>query len=347
MSSLASSSVTHPTMMQLELALAAAPLAEPPMTYDIAFMHRSLCVAGLPVRRPPEHEGHTAMFSRRGAGFNLKLLTPNIEIPDANMSIPIGVPWGPKARLLILWMASQSRQLSHSNRFLEIGPIKEWLREIGIGIAGDAINRTKEQLIKLSQTLFNVTVRHSDEAGEDMIAFRNDLFVEQGAIAHEDLLHFRDGCLDKIRWPDGIVLTENACRRFERDVVPIPMDRLRKIAHSATAIDIFLFLSYRLPLIPKGRPQLMTWRQFGSQFGPSHQQSPSRFKEHYGAAIRAALQAYPEARIEEEPDGLLLHYSDPAGLTRAYIASSPMPVKRANHTRKRYVTRQEAAMTTN
>ena len=329
-------------MQQLELVLAQP--ADPAVSYDIAFMHRSLTIAGLPVRRPPEHDGQTASFHRKGAGFSLRLITPNLDIPDANISIPIGVPYGAKARLLVLWLASQARQSSQNNsRFVEIGPIKQWLNEIGIGTAGDAINQAKEQLIKLSHTMFNVTVRTSDDEGEDILAFRNDLFVEQGAIATEDMLHYRDRRLDKVRWPKGIVVPENTWKRFERDVVPIPMERLRPIAHSATAIDIFLYLSYRLPMIAEGKPELMTWRQLAAQFGPARHLAPSRFKDHYTGAIQAALKAYPEARIDEHTDGLVLHHSDPASLTRAFIASSALASSKPKHVRNRFTPRRADA----
>lgn len=327
---------------QLELALTGEPVStETP--YDVAFMHRSLCVAGLPTRRPPHSPGTTAEFRRQGQGFNLKLITPNFDIPNRNISIPVGVPYGAKARLLILWMATQAKERQHdSSRFIEIPHIKEWLNAIGIGTAGDAINQTKEQLIKLCHTTFHASLI-ADYEGEETVFFRNDLFVEAGALAVEDLLHFRDGHLDKIRWPTGIVLTPTAWKRFNRDVVPVPVNRLRQVAHSATAIDVFLYLSYRLPLIPKGSVEQVSWRTLSAQFG-NKAQPPSKFRENLGAAISAALRAYPEAKIDETPEGLTLHHSDPAVLRKAYTAVAGLDLIGQKPVRKRYVPLQEDDM---
>ncbi len=316
------------TDLDKALALPADP-HNPAVVYDIAFMHRSLCIAGLPVReQTPNQDGTPSTFVRKGQRFTMRLTTNDLDIPDTNTTIPIGVPYGAKARCLVLWIASQASQSSDThNRCLEIGPIKEWLRGIGIGTAGDAINMTKAQLIKLSHTNVSVTVRFADEHCDDMLMFRNNQFVASGAIATDDMYHYRDGRLDKVRWPQAITIPEATWRQFRRDVVPIPMERLRLIAHSATAIDIFMYLNYRLPRIPVGEKVTVTWRELAEQFGGSSDpksQPPSRFKKFYVKGIQAALKAYPEAHIEEISEGLVLYHSDVASLRRAYIASSPI-----------------------
>ncbi|AOG02930.1 replication protein RepA [Bosea sp. RAC05] len=320
----------------------------PAVVYDIAFMHRSLCISGLPVReQKPNLDGTPSTFVRKGQRFTMRMTTNNLDIPDTNTTIPIGVPYGAKARCLVLWIASQASQSSsNSNRCLEIGPIKQWLHGIGIGITGDQINLAKAQLIKLSHTNVSVTVRTAAESCEDMLVFRNDQFIASGAIATDDMYHYRDGRLDKVRWPQAISIPESTWNQFRREMVPIPMERLRMIAHSATAIDIFMYLSYRLPRIPVGEKVTVTWRQLAEQFGGSSDpksQPPSHFKKIYSNGIQAALKAYPEARIDEVSEGLVLHHSDVASLRRAYIASSPIAPAKPTLVRKRFTAPEAAA----
>jgi hypothetical protein len=287
---------------------------------DLTWAHRSLCVAGLPVRRPQETDRNSVNdYTRRGSGFTLRLETHPIDIPNMNTSVPVGIPFGAKARLLILWMASLAyERQSSSDRYLEIGPVKQWLQQVGASTGGEQINATKEQLIKLCHTSFHITVR-TDLDGEDTVFFRHENFVEAGAIGIDDLLAYKKGDMEKVRWPSGIVLTESAWKRFGRDLVPVPATRLRKVAHSPTAIDLFLYLSYRLPLISRGDTQMLTWRQLTDQFAPKKVQ-PSVFRNNLGSAIRDALAAYPEAKIDVTDEGLVLHHSDPAELRKAFFS---------------------------
>jgi hypothetical protein len=53
-------------------------------------------------------------------------------------------------------------------------------------------------------------------------------------------------------------LTDAAYKRFRENAIAIPTSRLAAIANSAMAIDIFLFLCYRLPQIPLGESELVT-----------------------------------------------------------------------------------------
>lgn len=308
---------------------------------DLAWIHRSLCVAGLPVRRPQETERNSVPdYKRLGSGFTLKLMTQPIDIPNMAKSVPIGIPFGAKARLLILWMASLAyERQSSSDRYLEIGPVKQWLQQVGISVGGDQINATKEQLIKLCHTSFHITLR-SDLEGEDNVYFRHENFVEGGVIGTEDLLAYQRNDMENVRWPSGIVLTETAWKRFGRDIVPVPASRLRKVAHSPTAIDLFLYLSYRLPRIEKGDREMLSWRQLTDQFAPKKVQ-PSVFRQNLGSSIRDALAAYPEAKIDVTDEGLVLHYSEPAELRKAFI-SVGAPVATQGKVRKRHKVRVEA-----
>jgi hypothetical protein len=98
----------------------------------------------------------------------------------------------------------------------------------------------------------------------------------------------------------------------------VPTARLAEIANSAMAIDIFMYLCYRLPLIPSGESDLLTWRALIAQFGSG--ESPSKFHDTFQASIRSALAAYSEADVDLTEEGLVLRYSDPAELRRAFIA---------------------------
>ena len=122
-------------------------------------------------------------------------------------------------------------------------------------------------------------------------------------------------------WPRLIALTHNTYDRFLNDAIPIPTVRLREVANNAMAIDILVYLSYRLPILSRDDTALLTWRDLMAQFGTgSAGEFASKFKDTFRQSIRRAIEAYPEARVEITSEGLVMRYSDPVDLRRAFVA---------------------------
>lgn len=122
-------------------------------------------------------------------------------------------------------------------------------------------------------------------------------------------------------WPRVISLTHNTYDRFLNDAIPIPTVRLREVANNAMAIDILVYLSYRLPILSRDDTAILTWRDLMAQFGTgSAGEFASKFKDTFHQSIRRAIEAYPEARIEITSEGLVMRYSDPVDLRRAFVA---------------------------
>ncbi|MDR3517451.1 MAG: replication protein RepA [Azospirillaceae bacterium] len=293
---------------QLELSL-----NNPPATsgerIDISFLHRSFCVAGLPIKQRAGNH-----FARNDGTFSINVTVPEQTLPDGT-SLMVGVPYGPKARLLILWMTTQARDplRSSGDRWLEIGRIEDWLRGVGINAKGEGAAKAKDQLVRLTFSLFSMFLK-----GENLDLFKSDKLIESAAFGTGDLEQYATGQLGKVRWPLGLELTQRAYDRFtSRDSIPIPTSRLAEVSHSAMAIDLFVYLCYRLPEITPGDSQLTRWKSLVAQFG--NKESPSKFRETFEASIRSALRAYPEANVELTDEGLLMRYSDPAELKRAFI----------------------------
>jgi hypothetical protein len=305
---------------------------------DVSFLHQSFCMAGLPVRSPADPR----YFVRRDDRFSLMINSEFVGLPGSDQTFHVGVPWGAKARLLTIWMATQAKDPSRSSgdRFLEIGAVKPWLASIGITPNGDGIARAKEQLIKLAFASFTMMFK---ESGVHM--FKSDRLVDRAAFGDGDLLHFSQGSMEKVRWPLGIELTEKALIRFREYGVPIPTSRLTAIANNATAIDLFVFLCYRLPQLSPAESELVSWNALAGQFGKvgGAREPPSRFRDTFEGSIAAALRAYPEANVELTNEGLVLRYSDPAVLRRAFIAASPEPAT-ARRRKRRNRTEEEPAM---
>jgi hypothetical protein len=278
---------------------------------DVSFLHKSFCIAGLPLRRPKDQ---TAIFSRNDGQFALTIAPNRFVLPDGAVC-EVGVPWGAKGRLLMVWAATEARDPMRraGDRWLEIGKITQWMTSIGIKVNGDNVPATKDQLVRLAFSSFTMIMKNDGQT-----FFKQDRLIEGGVFPEQDLDHYAAGRFNKMRWPTGVELSQKAYDRFIQHAIPVPTARLAEIANSAMAIDIFMYLCYRLPLIPSGESDLLTWRALIAQFGSG--ESPSKFHDTFQASIRSALAAYSEADVDLTEEGLVLRYSDPAELRRAFIA---------------------------
>ncbi len=314
----------HPMQMQLDI------MAGDDESLDVSFMSRAFCLAGMPLRKQYQRDKLTrktlepqreiTTFSRSDEQFALTISGSEVTLPgDDGRGLPVllqtGVPYGAKARLLILWMTTQAR-LNPSSRWLEIGKIDTFLEEIGVQPHPEASASVKDQLVRLTFSLFTMVLKDQQQRHY----FQRDMLISSSVFPEEDLSHYAAGELAKVRFPLGIELSQVAHDRFSsNDSIPISTESLRKISSSALAIDIYLYLCYRLPLLSHGESQLLTWKKLIKLFGNNEKQS--KFRQTFDSSITKALDAYQGANVDLTDEGLLLRYSDPAVLRKLFVAN--------------------------
>ena len=282
---------------------------------DVSFLLNGFCIAGLPLRRPRDN---MLVWRRQDERFALTVQSPEIALPGG-ASFIAGLPFGPKARLLAMWLATEAKDSNRraDDRWIEIGKITDWLRAVGIspewGPRGSVV-ATKEQFLRLAFAHFSMVFRLDD----GFQPFKHETLIEAGVFRDNDLEKASAGNISELKWPSGFLLSQTAFDRFRNQSVPIPTTRLRQVAHNAMAIDILTLLCYRLPLIEVNSTEIITWRQLTAQFG-NKGEPVYQFKDTFTDSIKLALRAYPEARVELVEAGLLLRHSDPAALRRAFF----------------------------
>jgi hypothetical protein len=285
---------------------------------DVSFLHRGFCIMGMPLRQPKDS---LRPFSRHDGRFALTIEPASVTHPDGGL-INIGVPFGPKARLIAMWMATevQNPKRNTKDRILELNGITDWLEALGIparGGANGSIAATKDQFMRLAFSTFTMVLRGPNS--EEL--FKRESLIESGIFSGDDLALYRAGQVSQMAWPRVIALTHNTYDRFLNDAIPIPTVRLREVANNAMAIDFLVYLSYRLPTLSRDDTAILTWRDLMAQFGTgSAGEFASKFKDTFRQSIRRAIEAYPEARIEITSEGLVMRYSDPVDLRRAFVA---------------------------
>ncbi len=282
--------------------------------HDISFLHRGFCHCGMPLRR----QENGTVWKRSDGHFSFTVTGSTFAAPNGD-NVDVGLPFGPKARLLSVFIASEVKNPHRrpDDRTIEFGRVSQWLRDVGAtpssGRTG-SIAASKEQIVRLAFANFTMTM----DRGDAKTWFHSEKLIESGCLTTGDLEAFALGQYNELSWPDHVVLTHNAHQRMMTQAVPIATQRLQAISNNAAAIDFFVWLSYRLPKIPKGENVLASWSALCTQFGDAP--FGSKFKQVYLESIKTALAAYPEANVDITTEGLVLRYSDPSVPRRTFIA---------------------------
>lgn len=310
--------------------IASAALADPGT--ELSFLHRGFAQVGLPLRKQADND---KLWVRSDGLFTLTVKGDRFAY-DGMREVSVGVPYGTKARLLMVYIASELKdpRRASDNPMIEFGRITEWLRTVGVNPTGGphgSISAVKEQLFRLAFAQFTMVRRHVDRNEPDQVWFESERLFRGGFFKDTDFDMWNEGRLSKLSWPKGLLLTSNSHERIRSQSIPISTVRLRQIADSAAAMDLFFWLSYRLPRITHGDRITVSWQDLMVQFG---QKAPftSDFRKAIKPALKAALAAYPEANVEESAKGLVLRRSDPAVPPKPRLVQGALLPKKASTT---------------
>ena len=91
--------------------------------------------------------------------------------------------------------------------------------------------------------------------------------------------------------------------------MPVREEALKAIGTRSLAIDVYIWLAYRLHALTKPTP--ITWAAIQGQFGAGFK-LVRQLKPTFLEALQMALAVYPDARVGIEEGGLVLHPSPPA-----------------------------------
>ena len=109
-------------------------------------------------------------------------------------------------------------------------------------------------------------------------------------------------------WQDKVKLDDGFWKSLKDHPVPVREEAVRAIGARSMAIDVYIWLAYRLHSLTKTMP--VSWPAVHAQFGGGFKLI-RQMKPVFVEAFNLALAVYPEARVDGE-GGLILHPSPPA-----------------------------------
>ncbi|MDX1539897.1 MAG: replication protein RepA [Geminicoccaceae bacterium] len=256
----------------------------------IGITYSGFCLTSLPHRRLPDEQPWRRMSQR------LTLMVEPGRLPDDERLY--GVPYGSRARLILLYLQTQA--LQNRSPEVELGrSMRDWMGRMGVTLGGQSYRDVREQANRISACRLTFSWQEGATVG-----FVRDNVVAGGISLHELHEDDRQGRL----WIDTVRLSDNFYQALCRHPVPIWEPALRHIANRSMAIDLYIWLSYRLHSLRKATP--IGWSALHAQFGASYKHL-FQFRPRFAESLAMALAVYPEARVETTVDGLLLQPSRP------------------------------------
>ncbi|MEN0075700.1 MAG: replication protein RepA [Paracraurococcus sp.] len=268
------------------------------------FLYSGWCMTALPHSRIGDDEAW-----RLENGNLVLLVEPGRRARPGQADEFVGVPYGPTARLIMIYL--QSEALRTGSRSIELGrSMNEWFGRMDKKAGGNTYRLVRQQAERIATCRFSF---HSERDG--VRAIRNQSIVDEGLL-------FLDGKARDERqhslFREGVVLSESFFKSLREHAVPLEERAIRHISNSSMAIDTYCWLAYRLHALKKPTP--MSWAALHSQFGRGYGQLAAFKRQFLGKILPAALAVYPDAAdhgVEVTDKGLILRPARPPILPRS------------------------------
>jgi Plasmid encoded RepA protein len=280
----------------------------------LGITHSGFCLTALPHKKPLLSKASDAEADTwRREGHKVTLVVRSGT--DRHGQI-IGIPYGSRARMILLYL--QTKALQANSPIVELGrSMNDWLDRMGIGDKPDAV-ATPETPPKNKRAGGNTYAQVRKQAhrisscalsffwsGDEVEARQNGYFVR-----NEINVRRATDASQGDFWRDTVELDPVFFDALKRHPVPLWEPALRRISGKSQAIDIYLWLAYRLQHIDK--PTAISWLSLHKQFGSAVSEL-KHFKQDFIRNLQLALAVYPEARVQEDDKrGFILEPSLPA-----------------------------------
>lgn len=256
-----------------------------------AYSHAVLCQVGLPYRKVD----HLRNFQRISGQTSLQLEAGHIP-NEKNEFVPIGLPYGPSSRLILIHLCS--RAIRSQSRLVECDDsMTAFAKSIGITITGRNLRTLRDQMLRMSV----VQMRLAKNYGDYSDVFSSPIFSKFRVQMPK---HPGQRCL----WPSFIEFSPEFFESLTHNAVPVRLSALQACRHSCRSLDVLLWLSHRLHRVRD--PVKLRWTTLRFQFG-RRSQKMSSFKRLFKTALTQVLMVYPKADVRLVHGGIELRYSPP------------------------------------
>jgi len=276
----------------------------------ILYQHSAFTQVGLPYRDPG---ASVCEWDREQGRVALKISAGEARDPKTNRWLKLGIPFGPKARLILAYLNGEA--LRSGSPVIEVeDSLTAFVKRIGLSGHGRDIRVVKDQLARL----FAAQIRMAISLGEDHARQVNAHIVAGFE------LWFAKNERQRVLWPTAVQLSLDYFESLQRHAVPLDERAVAALSHSAMGLDIYAWLAQRLHRVDPHRPQFIPWTALKDQFGQGYSRLRA-FRAAFLVVLKAVTTQYPSAALEIDRRGLTLRNSAPPVARRLVAPGSRAP----------------------
>lgn len=284
-------------------------LSELPMPDDVAFLHSGLAQTCLPHSRPARNH---SVWRRTSGRFSL-IVSPGVldDTPSATRgrqptpqetedSMYVGVPFGPKARLIMIYLQTEGLKSRHVSLGVSLSA---FMRSLGLSVTGGergSITQVREQSLRIARCTFTMQWTDVDSSGSARTLVSDTRIVD-------GLELWRSARGDA--WAGSVALSERFHEHLRQHAVPLDKRGIAHLSANSLGLDLYALLAYRLPRL--SRETHLRWGHLQAQIGAdesTHKELARRVRE----VMPDVRTAYPHANVDVTSTGLTLKPSKSA-----------------------------------
>jgi Plasmid encoded RepA protein len=274
--------------------------------HTITYSHSTLCQTSLPfkdmgeIRKWKSRNGDAVVLLSAGEVFN----------PEEDDVIELGLPYGAKARLILMYLNSQAIKTKSPEITVE-DSLYAFIKKLGIQPDGREYKRIKDQLARLAAAHITIGRTEADGSGT----------TQWGRIVDKLNVFFPKDGNQRLLWANTVRLSQEYFESLSRHAVPLDENALNLLRDSALELDLYAMLAERLHRIPENKPQFVPWAFFYQQYGSGYSRIRA-FRANFLKCLQNVQAVYPCAKIEETLDnrgrskGITLFNSHPPVIKR-------------------------------
>lgn len=238
------------------------------------------------------------IWAKRSGNFSLTL-SPIAVITSKGLDNTL--PHGKTARAVLHYLVTEARRTN--SRFITLPSSQaELLRELGMAKNAKQYREVTDQLIKVLSMAVGLNLENAEHLADGQLTSQQ-LLGQMFTVGNGYQINL-DGS-NNIKPGSTIELSEAFMENMVNDsIFPVDNERwleLMAATKSPMALDIYLWLAYRLPNLRED--VYISWETLQDQFG-SQTRSTREFRRRFMDSLTAVKECYSQANIEEVGKGL-------------------------------------------
>ena len=269
-------------------------VCQKPSLKDAIFQHSVLCQTFLPYRNPGIEN---RIWKQKQGNVSLAVQATEVFNPEKEDFEFIGLPYGPKARLILAHINSEAIRKQSKTINVE-DSMTAFIKRLGLNSDGRTIREAKNQLGRLTTSTLSLGYTEDGKGTQ----------VDLKILKAFDVWFPKDE-RQRVLWTSNIQLTDDYFNSLANHAIPLDERALASLSHSAMALDIYAWLVQRLHRIDPKQPQFLSWKALKDQFGNGYSHM-YKFKQIFRKTLQMARLQYPSAILEEDKNkGYYLYHS--------------------------------------